>query len=53
MRSGRWGLRNPWGFAFDKETGALYIPDAGHSSYEEVNYPAGIQRRRPKLRMVL
>ena len=32
------GLRNPWGFAFDKETGALYIPDAGHSSYEEVNY---------------
>ena len=31
------GLRNPWGFAFDKETGALYIPDAGHSSYEEVN----------------
>ncbi len=32
------GLRNPWGFAFDKETGALYIPDAGHSSREEVNY---------------
>ncbi len=33
-----YGLRNPWGFAFDKETGALYIPDAGHSSREEVNY---------------
>ena len=32
------GLRNPWGFAFDKKTGALYIPDAGHSSFEEVNY---------------
>ena len=32
------GLRNPWGFAFDKETGALYIPDVGDTSYEEVNY---------------
>ncbi len=32
------GLRNPWGFAFDQETGALFIPDAGHSSREEVNY---------------
>ena len=32
------GLRNPWGFAFDKETGALYIPDVGHAGYEEVNY---------------
>ena len=36
------GLRNPWGFAFDKETGALYIPDVGNSRREEVNYqPAG------------
>ena len=32
------GLRNPWGFAFDKKTGALYIPDVGDTSYEEVNY---------------
>ncbi len=32
------GVRNPWGFAFDKETGAFYIPDVGHASYEEVNY---------------
>ena len=23
------GLRNPWGFAFDEQTGDLYIPDAG------------------------
>ena len=33
-----YGLRNPWGFAFDRETGALYIPDAGHASREEVNF---------------
>ena len=40
------GLRNPWGFAFDPETGALFIPDVGGSQREEVNYqsaagPAG------------
>lgn len=32
------GIRNPWGFAFDRQTGALYIPDAGQSRREEVNY---------------
>ena len=32
------GLRNPWGFAFDKETGDLFIPDVGHIRREEVNY---------------
>ena len=32
------GLRNPWGFAFDKQTGDLYIPDVGFSIREEVNY---------------
>ena len=36
------GLRNPWGFAFDRQTGDLYIPDVGHHKREEVNYqPAG------------
>ena len=36
------GLRNPWGFSFDKHTGDLYIPDVGHIYKEEVNYqPAG------------
>ena len=36
------GLRNPWGFAFDRETGDLFIPDVGGSMREEVNYqPAG------------
>ena len=32
------GLRNPWGFAFDHKTGDLYIPDAGQSTREEVNF---------------
>lgn len=32
------GLRNPWGFAFDWQTGALYIPDAGGVKREEVNF---------------
>ena len=33
-----YGLRNPWGFAFDSQTGALYIPDVGNITIEEVNY---------------
>ena len=32
------GFRNPWGFAFDRLTGDLYIPDPGHISHEEVNF---------------
>jgi glucose/arabinose dehydrogenase len=31
------GLRNPWRFSFDRETGDLYIADVGQASYEEVN----------------
>lgn len=34
------GLRNPWGFAFDRESGGLFIPDTGMNLYEEVNYQA-------------
>ena len=32
------GLRNLWGLAFDRQTGALYIPDAGGVKKEEVNF---------------
>jgi len=32
------GLRNPWGFDFDPETGDLFIPDTGHSRREEVSF---------------
>ena len=32
------GLRNPWGLAFDSETGDLYLPDVGNTAREEVNF---------------
>jgi glucose/arabinose dehydrogenase len=33
-----YGLRNPWRFSFDRESGALYIGDVGSRHYEEVDY---------------
>ncbi len=36
------GLRNPWRFSFDAQTGDLYIADVGQNAWEEVNFqPAG------------
>jgi glucose/arabinose dehydrogenase len=36
------GLRNPWRFAFDPQTGDLYLGDVGQNRWEEVDYlPAG------------
>jgi glucose/arabinose dehydrogenase len=32
-----YGLRNPWRFAFDRQTGELYIADVGQSGREEIN----------------
>jgi glucose/arabinose dehydrogenase len=32
-----YGLRNPWKYAFDRETGDLWIADVGQGAFEEVN----------------
>ncbi|MEM9281315.1 MAG: PQQ-dependent sugar dehydrogenase [Verrucomicrobiota bacterium] len=32
-----YGLRNPWGTAFDEETGLLYSADVGQNLWEEIN----------------
>ncbi|UAY51662.1 PQQ-dependent sugar dehydrogenase [Ferruginibacter albus] len=32
------GLRNPWRWSFDKQTGDLWLPDVGQSVWEEVNF---------------
>ena len=36
-----WGLRNPYRFSFDRETGDIWIPDVGQNLYEEVNVVSG------------
>ena len=33
-----YGLRNPWRFTFDRNTGDLWIADVGQNIYEEVNF---------------
>lgn len=35
------GLRNPWRFSFDRETGDMYLSDVGFHQREEVNFQAG------------
>lgn len=35
-----YGLRNPWQFSFDQDTGDMYIADVGQVAWEEIHFQA-------------